>query len=62
LRAVIKDHPESLEVVRLLASAHMANQEPQLARDVFSAAIVRYPNNADLHVALAQFQRCQTGL
>ena len=55
LRAVLKDHPDSIEVITLLASAHMANNEPQLAKDVFSNAIVRYPNNANLRVALADF-------
>ena len=55
LRAVLKDHPDSIEVITLLASAYMANNEPQLAKDVFSNAIARYPNQADLRVALANF-------
>jgi len=55
LRVVLKDHPDSIEVITLLASAHLANNEPQLARDVFYNAIVRYPNQADLRVALADF-------
>jgi len=55
LRAVVRDHPDSIEVISLLASAHRMNNEPQLAKDVFNNAIVRYPNNTDLRVALAAF-------
>jgi len=55
LRAVLKDRPDSIEVMSWLALAHAANGEPQLAKDVFSNAIVRYPNNANLRVGLAEF-------
>jgi tetratricopeptide (TPR) repeat protein len=55
LRVVLKDHPDSIEVITLLASAHMANNEPQLAKNAFINAIVRYPNNSNLRVALAEF-------
>jgi len=55
LRAILKDHPDSPEIVSQLAAAHTLNHEPQLARDVLDNAIVRYPNNAALRVALALF-------
>jgi tetratricopeptide (TPR) repeat protein len=55
LRAVLKDHPESIETITLLASAHVADNEPRLGKDVFSNAIARYPDNANLRTALAEF-------
>jgi len=55
LRVVLKDHPDSIEVISMLASAHMANNEPQLAKNAFINAIVRYHNNSNLRVALADF-------
>jgi tetratricopeptide (TPR) repeat protein len=55
LRDVMKDRPDSVEIVTLLAIAHLKNNEPQLARDVFNNAIERYPNNPNLRLALADF-------
>ena len=55
LRSVLKDHPDSVEVVSQLARAHIANDEPQLAKDVLDSAIVRYPHSAPLRIALADY-------
>ena len=55
LRVVLRDHPEDIEVMNLLSSAYLANNEPQLAKDVYSNAVVRYPNNVNLRLALATF-------
>jgi tetratricopeptide (TPR) repeat protein len=53
LRSLVKDHPDSAELVSLLARAHAMNNEPALARNVIDNAIARYPHDAALRVALA---------
>ena len=56
LRAVLKDQPDSIETMAALANAHRANHEPELAYDVFNQAIVRYPTNPAIRLALAEFE------
>lgn len=55
LRSVLKDQPESVEVIGLLTAAHMANREPQLAKETFSNAVNRAAQNVNLRLAYAQF-------
>jgi len=53
-RAVLKDQPESAEVLQLLAAAHLANGERELARDTMATAIASSPGNNDLRLAMVQ--------
>ncbi len=54
-RSVLKEEPNSPEVLTLLARAHLANGEPQLARAVFTNALAAYPDDAAIRVAMADF-------
>lgn len=53
-RSVLKDQPNSAEVLRLLASAHLANGEPELARDTLARAVEANPDNASLRLMQAR--------
>lgn len=55
LRSVLKDQPDSLEVVGLLTAAHMLNREPQLAKETYSNAVSKAAANLSLRLAYAQF-------
>jgi tetratricopeptide (TPR) repeat protein len=44
LRAVLKDNPESLEILQLLAKAHLKNNEPILAKGYFDKALSETPD------------------
>ncbi len=52
LRPVAKDQPGSADVIGLLAQAHRAAGEPQLAREVLSEAVKLKPNDTDLRLLL----------
>ena len=54
-RSVLKDQPDSVPVISLLVKAHLANKEPQLAKSTLSDAIAKYPENPNLHMAMADF-------
>jgi predicted Zn-dependent protease len=53
LRAALRDQPGAVEVVQLLAQAHGAAGEPQLAREVLAEAVKFRPADADLRAMLA---------
>ena len=53
LRAALHDAPGSAEVAGLLAQAHRANDEPQLARDVLADAVRFRPDDPALRLLLA---------
>jgi tetratricopeptide (TPR) repeat protein len=53
-RTVLKDQPNSPVALRLLAAAHLGNEEPELARDTLRQGIENNPGNVELHLALAQ--------
>lgn len=55
LRSVLKDQPDSLEVIGLLAAAHTLNREPQLAKETYSNAVSKAAGNVNLRLAYAQF-------
>lgn len=55
LRSVLKDQPDSLEVIGLLAAAHTLNREPQLAKETYSNAVSKAAENINLRLAYAQF-------
>jgi tetratricopeptide (TPR) repeat protein len=52
-RAVLRDQPTSPEVLQLLAQAHRAAGEPQLAREVLAEAVNSRPEDVNLRVMLA---------
>jgi tetratricopeptide (TPR) repeat protein len=53
-RSVLKDQPDSPEVLRLLAAAHLANGDRELARDTMSRAIDANPGDNDLRLSMAR--------
>ncbi len=55
LRAALKDQPESVQVVSLLANAHRLNNEPALGRDVITSAIKLLPDNKELRLVQADY-------
>ena len=54
LRAVSRDQPESVPVLRSLARAHLANGEPQLAEENLRAALKAAPADASVRLELAR--------
>lgn len=54
-RSVLKDQPESPDVLTLLADAHAMNREPELAREHFHKASEANPRNVATRVRYAQF-------
>ena len=53
-RAVIKDQPNSVSVLQLLASAHLANGEKELAKDTLARAIEVAPGAVKPRLAMAR--------
>ena len=54
LRTVLKDQPTASNVIRLLASAHVLNNEPQLAHDYLQKGVEANPADNDLRYLYAQ--------
>ncbi len=53
-RTILKDQPDSAQVLRLLAAAHLENDEPELARDTLMRGVKSNPTDAQLRLSLAQ--------
>ncbi|MFC1772751.1 tetratricopeptide repeat protein [Pseudomonadota bacterium] len=53
-RSVLKDQPNNTEVLQMLAAAHVANDEKELALDTLRRGIDSQPDNTQLRVSLAQ--------
>jgi tetratricopeptide (TPR) repeat protein len=60
LRAVLRDQPNALGVMRSLARAHVANGEPDLAAEILRRAVEQNPNNSAVRLDLAQLM-AETG-
>ena len=60
LRAVLRDQPDAVPVLRALARAHVANHEPALAEETLQRAVALSPLDADVRVELTQ-QLAQAG-
>lgn len=54
LRAVTRDQPDSVEVLRLLAMAHARNREPALASDALKRAVEIDPRDGAIRLQLGQ--------
>ncbi len=55
LRAVLRDQPDAVAVLRTLARAHAANGEPALAEESLQRAVQLTPQDAGARIELAQF-------
>lgn len=55
LRAAAKDRPDSAKIIGMLAQAHLANKEPELARAAIVDTVKLYPANVDLLLLQAEF-------
>lgn len=53
-RAVTKDQPESLDLMRRLAQAHLANREPQLAVETIGRATAVRPGDPQARLLVAE--------
>lgn len=54
LRAVLRDQPAAVPILRTLARAHLANGEPALAEESIRTAMEAAPTDVGLRVELAQ--------
>ena len=54
LRAVLRDQPDAVPVLRALARAHVANHEPALAEETLQRAVSLSPLDPDVRVELTQ--------
>jgi tetratricopeptide (TPR) repeat protein len=54
LRSVLRDEPNAIGVMRVLARAHLANGEPALAEETMRRAVDANPDDAGVRLDLAQ--------
>lgn len=55
LRTVLKDQPTAPRVLRMLATAHLLNNEPELARDYLQKGVEANPQEHELRHFYAQY-------
>lgn len=61
-RSVIKDQPNSVQVMTQLARAHVANNEPELAREVMAKAVALYPKQPEVRLLMAELKSATSDL
>jgi len=54
-RSLLKDQPDSLEILDLLAAAHMLDGKPVLAQESLEKAVVANPDKFEAHKNLIEF-------
>jgi tetratricopeptide (TPR) repeat protein len=54
LRAVLRDHPKSVAIERMLARAYLSNGEPALAEQTLKGAVDHAPDDLSLRIELAE--------
>ncbi len=54
LRAVLRDHPQSVPVQKMMAQAYVANGQPALAEQLLHATVEEAPGDPTVRVQLAQ--------
>ena len=54
-RSLLKDQPDSVELLGFLAKAHLMNKEPELATETFNNAVSKFPANPNVRMARADF-------
>ncbi len=54
LRTVLRDQPNSIGILRVLARAHLANGEPAIAEETMRRAVEANPKDASVRLDLAQ--------
>ncbi len=54
-RTVVKDQPDSVESVSLLAISHLKNNEPELAEEVLRQGIDSAPDNPKMYINYANY-------
>jgi len=57
LRSVLRDRPDATNALALLARAHAANNEPDLAFESYRQAVTADPANSALRIEAAQYLR-----
>ncbi|MHB1516205.1 MAG: tetratricopeptide repeat protein [Acidiferrobacteraceae bacterium] len=53
-RVVLRDQPNAVNVIDLLAKAHLENNDPALAKETFEKAIGAYPDNLNVRLDMAE--------
>ncbi|MHB1529463.1 MAG: tetratricopeptide repeat protein [Acidiferrobacteraceae bacterium] len=53
-RVVLRDQPNAVNVIDLLAKAHLENNDPELAKETFEKAIGAYPDDLNLRLDMAE--------
>ncbi|HYE34750.1 tetratricopeptide repeat protein [Methylocaldum sp.] len=58
-RSLLKDQPDSLEILNLLAAAHLLDGKPSLAQESLEKAVAANPDKFEAHKNLVEFLAAQ---